>query len=149
MDFGLAVLTFETAGMLIGMLLLRGLVGSPTFGAGEYYCGLRSAAHLRSMLPDARGEQCCRRQVGMQPIIVLASARLVGSPRALGCVKVIEFVFTASSRNNQNSHTRSGPLRRSRRNRILPPSLCESASVSPHEPGCIADRQKSPLSWFG
>ena len=55
MDFGLAVLTFETAGMLIGMLLLRGLVGSPTFGAGEYYCGLRSAAHLRSMLPDARG----------------------------------------------------------------------------------------------
>jgi len=94
-DFGLAVMTFETAGMVIRVLLLRGFVGSPTFGAGEYYCGLRSAVHLRSMLPDARGEQCCRRQVGMQPIIVLASARLVGSPRALGCVKVIEFMFTA------------------------------------------------------
>ena len=74
MDFGLAVMTFETAGMVIRVLLLRGFVGSPTFGAGEYYCGLRSAVHLRSMLPDARGEQCCRRQVGMQPIIVLASA---------------------------------------------------------------------------
>jgi hypothetical protein len=55
MDFGLAVLTFETAGMLIGMLLLRGLVGSPTFGAGEYYCGLRSAAHLRSISPTRGG----------------------------------------------------------------------------------------------
>jgi len=31
------------------------LLGSPTFGAGEYYCGLRSAAHLRNMLPDVRG----------------------------------------------------------------------------------------------
>jgi len=54
-DFGPAVLTFETAGMVIRVLLLRGFVGSPTFGAGEYYCGLRSAAHLRSMLPDVRG----------------------------------------------------------------------------------------------
>jgi len=54
-DFGLAVMTFETAGMVIRVLLLRGFVGSPTFGAGEYYCGPSSAAHLRSMLPDARG----------------------------------------------------------------------------------------------
>ncbi len=41
-DFGPAVLTFETAGMVIRVLLLRGFVGSPT-------------AHLRSMLPDVRG----------------------------------------------------------------------------------------------
>jgi hypothetical protein len=33
--------------------------------------------------------------------------------------KVIEVMLMAPSRNNQKSHTRSGPLRRSRRNRIL------------------------------
>ena len=53
MDFGLAVLTFEAAGMVIRLLLLRGLVGNPTFGACEYHCRLRSAAHPGNMLPDS------------------------------------------------------------------------------------------------
>jgi len=52
-DFGLAVLTFEAAGMVIRLLLLRGLVGNPTFGACEYHCRLRSAGHPGSMLPDS------------------------------------------------------------------------------------------------
>ena len=53
MDFGLAVLTFETAGMVIRVLLLRSLVGNPTVGACEYHYRLRSAGHPRSMLPDS------------------------------------------------------------------------------------------------
>jgi hypothetical protein len=53
-DFGLAVLAFETAVMLVRMLLLRSLIERAALRAGKYHRDLSSAGHTRNMHPHSR-----------------------------------------------------------------------------------------------